>query len=78
VLVHNPSQPGFGILKMLLEGSGTLFQLSGTEQLVHLSVHRNERPRIVMTAVDQYHADSKLADHVFVKRIQALVPMEAY
>jgi hypothetical protein len=76
--MHNPSQPGFGILKMLLEDSGTLLQLSCTEQLVHFSVHRDERTRIVMTSVDQHHADSKLAYHVLIKRIQALIPMEAY
>lgn len=43
---------------MLLQYSGTLLKLSGTEQLAHFPMDRNQCARIVMTAVHQHHADT--------------------
>ena len=62
---------------MLLQYIGTLLQFSGSEQLAHLPVDRDQSAGIVMTAVHQHHADAQFAEHVFIKRFQPLVAVEA-
>ena len=70
-------QSRLGIFEVLFQYRGTLLQLSGAQQLVHLPVHRNQRARIVVTAIDQHHANAQFAEHVLVKRVQPLVAVKA-